>query len=98
LKVPEGCAICGATWGNHWAEVESQRMFFCCKICETEFRNMIDQVKARTGWGAIDEIKIQGDQRSRLCTAFSGNNAYKFTISFNSQGGIRTFEVSPSQA
>jgi len=74
-------------------------MFFCCKICETEFRNMIDQVKARTGWSTIDEIKIQGDQRSRLCTAFSGNNTYNFTITFNSQGGIRTFEVrSPSQA
>jgi hypothetical protein len=39
---------------------------------------MIDQVKARTGWSAMDEIKIQGDQRSRLCTAFSGNSAYKF--------------------
>ena len=92
MRVHEGCAICGATWGNYWAEVEGQRMFFCCSICETEFRNMIAEVKRRTGWHAIDEIKLKGDQRHRECTAISGTRSYSYSIGFNSQGGIRTFD------
>jgi hypothetical protein len=92
LKVPEGCAICEATWGNHWADVEGQRMFFCCEICEVEFRNMIEEVKRRTGWKTIDEIKLKGDQRQRECTALSGSNSYAFLIGFNSQGNIRMFQ------
>jgi hypothetical protein len=92
LKVPEGCAICGSTWGNYWAEVEGQRMFFCCRVCEKEFVNMIEEVKGRTGWKKIDEIKLEGDQRQRECTAISGDNVYSFTIGFDSQGGIRIFK------
>ncbi len=92
MKVPEGCAICEATWGNYWAEVEGQRMFFCCEICEIEFRNMITEVKHRTGWKTIDEIKVKGDQRKRECTAISGNRSYPFFIGFDSQGGIRIFQ------
>jgi hypothetical protein len=92
LKVPEGCAICGATWGNDWVEVEGQRMFFCCSVCETEYRNMIGEVKRRTGWKAIDEIKLKGDQRLRECTAISGNSTYSYSIGFNSQGAIRIFD------
>ncbi|HKZ41210.1 MAG TPA: TA0938 family protein, partial [Candidatus Hodarchaeales archaeon] len=89
---PEGCAICEATWGNYWAEVEGQRMFFCCEICEIEFRNMINEVKRRTGWETIDEIKMTGDQRERRCTAISGGHSYRFSIGFNSQGAIRIFQ------
>lgn len=92
MKVPEGCAICEATWGNYWAEVEGQRMFFCCEICEIEFRNMIEEVKRRTGWKTIDEIKVKGDQRERQCTAILGERAYRFLIGFNSQGAIRLFQ------
>jgi hypothetical protein len=91
LKVPKGCAICGATWGDHWADVEGQRMFFCCEICETEFRNMIQEVKRRTGWKTIDEIKLEGDQRERECTALASNRAYRFMIGFDSRGAIRNF-------
>jgi len=92
LKVPEGCAICQSTWGDYWAEVEGQRMFFCCELCEIEFRNMIQQIKQRTGWQQIDEVQIMGDHRGRECTALSKNNAYRFFIRFNSQGGIETFQ------
>jgi hypothetical protein len=66
-------------------------MFFCCELCEPEFRNMIQEVKRRTGWKQIDEIKITGDQRGRECTAISDNRAYNFFIRFGSQGGIQTF-------
>jgi hypothetical protein len=36
--------------GDYWEEIEGQRMFFCCDICAIEFRNMIDEIKKRTGW------------------------------------------------
>ena len=92
MKVPEGCAICQSTWGDYWAEVEGQRMFFCCNLCESEFRNMIQQIKQRTGWKQIDEVQITGDHRGRECTALSDRGAYRFFIRFNSQGGIETFQ------
>lgn len=91
MKVPNGCAICQATWGNHWAEVEGQRMFFCCEICEGEFRNMLSEVKQRTGWKTIDEIRMSGDQRRRECVALSSAHSYRFLIGFNSEGGISMF-------
>lgn len=91
MKVPEGCAICQSTWGNYWAEVEGQRMFFCCKLCETEFRNMIQEVKKRTGWKIIDEIQIAGGTRGRQCKALFSGKAYSYQIRFNSQGEIGDF-------
>ncbi len=99
MRVPnEGCVICGATWGNYWREIEGQRMFFCCEICAVEFQNMIDEVKRRTGWKSVEEIKIEGDQRGRNCAAISGSKRYPFFIRFNSEGQIQAFsEVSPSE-
>lgn len=92
MRVPEeGCALCGATWGNYWAEVEGRRMFFCCDICETQFRNMVNEVKRRTGWSTIRDIEMTGDQRGRICTALSGGDSYRFFIRFDSRGGIQTF-------
>ena len=91
MKVPEGCAICQSTWGDYWAEVEGQRMFFCCKLCETEFRNMVQEVKRRTGWKTIDEIQITGGTRGRQCKAMSKSETYSYEIRFNSQGGIGNF-------
>jgi YHS domain-containing protein len=78
--VPKGCAICESTWGNHWVEVDGQRMFFCCEICEVEFRNMIEEVKRRTGWKTIDEIRVTGDQKGRECTALLGLQAFRYFI------------------
>ncbi len=89
----EGCALCESTWGDYWAEVEGQRMFFCCSICEVEFRNMVSEVKRRTGWKTLDEVKLAGDYRGRNGTARSGNKSYKFFIRFDSQGGIQTFSA-----
>ena len=97
MKVPEGCAICESTWGNHWAEVEGQRMFFCCNICEIEFRNMLQEVKQRTGWTSIDEIKTKGEPRGREITAISGGKSHRFLISFNSHGAILSFLERDSQ-
>ncbi len=92
MKVPEtGCAICEATWGDYWEVVEGQRMFFCCDICAIEFKNMINQVKKRTGWKTVDEIKMTGNYRGRECTASYGSERYNFSIRFDSKGGIDAF-------
>ncbi len=92
MKVPEeGCALCEATWGDYWAEIDGERMFFCCSICEIEFRSMVNEVKQRTGWRSIDEIKMAGDYRGRECTALSGNHSFRFFVRFNSEGGIQDF-------
>ena len=87
----EGCAICGSTWGNYWAEVEGEKMFFCCDICFIQFRNMINEVKRRTNWRTVDEIKIEGDYRGRECVARLENNSYWFFVSFKSNGEIHRF-------
>ena len=93
MKVPsEGCALCESTWGDYWADVEGQRMFFCCSICEVEFRNMVNEVKHRAGWKSLDEIKMTGDYRGRECTAFSGSRSFRFFIRFDSEGKIQTFQ------
>jgi putative zinc binding protein len=92
LKVPrEGCALCEATWGDYWAEVEGQRMFFCCSVCWVQFRNMVSEVKRRTGWAMVDEIKMMGDYRGRECAALSGDKAYRFFIRFDPRGEIQDF-------
>jgi hypothetical protein len=92
LKVPDGCAICQSTWGNYWAEVEGQKMFFCCEICEVEFRNMLTEIKRRTGWKTIDEIEIAGDTRGRVCAAISNGSTFRFEIRFNSRGEVDNFK------
>jgi Ta0938 len=89
LKVAEnGCAICQATWGDYWETIEGTRMFFCCNICAVEFRNMVDEVKKRTGWRTVDEIKMVGNYRGRECTALFQGKSYRFYIRFDSRGGI----------
>ncbi len=97
MKLSRGCAICGATWGNHWADVEGQRMFFCCSVCEVEFQNMIAEIKRRTGWKTIDEIEIVGDSRLRECKATLDNRTFEFSIGFNSEGGVRIFNEKPAR-
>ena len=92
MKAPEkGCAICQATWGDYWEEIEGQRTFFCCDICAIEFKNMINEVKKKTGWKTIDEIKMTGNYRGRECTALYGSKRYNFSIRFDSKGGIDAF-------
>lgn len=92
MKVREkGCVICGATWGDYWEEVEGQRMFFCCDICAIQFKNMVNEVKSRTGWESIEEITMQGDYRGRKCTAISTSGSYKFFIRFNPEAEIESF-------
>jgi hypothetical protein len=92
LKTPEeGCALCGATWGNYWETIHGKSHFFCCDFCANQYRNMANEVKRRTGWGRIDRFEMEGNYRGRICTAFNNAESYKFMISFTDKGEVRNF-------
>ena len=88
-----GCAICDSTWGDVWAEVEGERMFFCCELCVTQFRELVARVKEVTAWPAIDALDIAGDRRGRTCEARHGADRLRFFIAFNPEGHVREFRV-----
>ncbi len=87
-----GCAICDSTWGDVWAEVEGERMFFCCELCVTQFRGLIDRIKQETGWRTVEGIEIAGDRRGRTCVASGRGETARFAFAFNSDGVVRRFE------
>lgn len=86
-----GCAICDSTWGDVWEEVEGQRLFFCCDLCATQFRDLVDRIKAVTGWDHLDSLDIAGNRRGRTCQARSGPAEGRFGFAFNSEGRLRRF-------
>lgn len=88
MRVPENaCALCDSEWGDYWAEVDGQRMFFCCWVCHVMFDRMVQEVKRRTGWGEVDAIDIVGDYRGRHCTASHGSEVFPFRIRFDTATG-----------
>jgi len=87
----DGCAICDSTWGNVWAEVEGERMFFCCDLCVVQFRGLIDRIKQETGWDRIDAIEIAGDRRGRVCVAESAGDRARFGFAFTPEGQLLRF-------
>ncbi|GGP20840.1 hypothetical protein GCM10007981_10540 [Thermocladium modestius] len=87
-----GCALCGATWGNHHEEVEGERLFFCCDLCAAGFRRTVEEIKRRTGWDYIDEIQLVGNYHAgRTVTAISGGRSARFYVKFNEDAEIETF-------
>ncbi|HLN50532.1 MAG TPA: TA0938 family protein [Thermoplasmata archaeon] len=87
-----GCAICDSTWGDVWAEVEGERMFFCCDLCLVQFRGLCERIKRETGWATIESLEITGDRRGRTCRASTGSRTFDCRVAFNPQGEIRRFE------
>ena len=86
-----GCAICDSTWGDLWEKVEGERLFFCCDVCLVQFRQLVERVKAETGWDHIDTLDIAGDRRGRTCRAVCNGVAYRCSFAFNAEGSIREF-------
>ncbi|AKA48988.1 hypothetical protein IX51_07650 [uncultured archaeon] len=88
----EGCALCDATWGEYWREIEGQNMFFCCNICADAYENMIGEVKKKTGWEELDYVEITGNYRlGRTCRATKGDSEYKYFFR-HENGNITQFE------
>ncbi len=87
-----GCAICDSTWGDLWEEVDGERMFFCCSICATQFRQLVDRVKKETGWPRIEAVEISGDRRGRTCVAQTGGDTFRVRVAFNPEGELLRFE------
>jgi putative zinc binding protein len=87
----DGCAICNSTWGNVWAEVEGERLFFCCDLCVVQYRHLIERIKRETGWSQIESIEIAGDRRGRTCEVVSGEARSRFAFSFDPEGKLLRF-------
>lgn len=89
----EGCALCNATWGEYWRDIDGERMFFCCNICADIFEEMVRRVKENTGWNRIDYVELNGNySRGRNCTARSGDSEFKYYFRTYSDGKFITFE------
>ncbi len=92
INYKEGCALCDATWGEYWEEVEGKNRFFCCDICATAFKNLVTKVKAENAWPTIDSLEITGNNNSgRKCTATYDGKEYRFYIKFYNDGRIFDF-------
>ncbi len=89
----EGCALCNATWGEYYREIEGEKMFFCCNICADILENMVKTVKKETGWNKIDYIELNGNySKGRTCTAKSVNDEFKYYYRTYSDGKLMEFK------
>ncbi len=70
-------------------------MFFCCKICHLELRNLVLKIKQSTGWEKIDELNIEGSYAGRNCLARAGEKSASFLVTFDSLGEVQTFNKLP---
>ena len=90
----KGCALCDATCGEYWEEVEGQKMLFCCNICAAAFRNMVEAVKRANKWNGIDSLQITGNNISgRKCVATSSGSDFHYYVKFYNDGRILDFHV-----
>lgn len=87
-----GCAICDSTWGDVWAEIEGERVFFCCDVCVVQFRNLVEKIRSVTGWAHLESIEISGDRKGRACVARAGEQAFGAQFSFTPDGQLLRFE------
>ncbi|HLM70106.1 MAG TPA: TA0938 family protein [Thermoplasmata archaeon] len=90
----DGCAICNSTWGNVWAEVDGERLFFCCDLCVVQYRGLLERIQRETGWSTIDSIEIAGDRRGRTCDVTSGKARERFLFAFTPEGALLRFQRS----
>jgi len=89
----EGCALCNATWGEYYREIDGDNMLFCCNLCADAFEGMVAKVKENTGWEHIDSIELHGNySKGRNCVARKGDEEFKYYFRTFSDGKMMTFE------
>ena len=89
---PEGCPLCGSTWGDLWQEVQGRSEFFCCQMCADQWVTMIEKVREGTGWPRVDSIDIEGNRWGRTCEAHHEGASYRFFVVFTPEGDLRRFD------
>jgi hypothetical protein len=93
---PEGCRLCGSTWGAVWQPVEGTPGFFCCELCATEYVRILDEVRQATGWGTVSALELSGNRWGRVGRAQNGRLEFRFTVAFTPEGDLRSFVPRPS--
>ena len=86
------CELCYSSWGDYWEVVGGRNLFFCCKICAIQYKGVLDAIKFHTGWTKIDHINFEGNSRKRIGEALSGEKKMEFSVSFQNDGQIWTFQ------
>ena len=89
---PEGCPLCGSTWGDLWIEVQGQTEFFCCRMCADQWLTIIDRVKAGADWPHVDRIDVEGNRWGRTCEAHFEERSFRFFVVFTPEGALRKFD------
>jgi hypothetical protein len=90
LPRPENvCALCGSSWGDVWRTIDGRRLFFCCKVCEREYLVTLKEIKKRTGWKKLEDVRFEGGRRGRRCVAKSGEKSYTLIASYDRAGRIQ---------
>lgn len=92
---PDGCRLCGSTWGDWWEEVETRREFFCCELCARQWTRMLEEVRARTAWPRVEAVELTGNRWGREGEARFGPSRFRFRIAFTPDAELRRFEPLP---
>ena len=88
-----GCALCDATWGEYWRDIDGENMLFCCNICADIFETMVRKVKENTGWESLDYVELVGNYaKGRECTARSDGDEFRYYFRTYSDGTFMIFE------
>jgi Ta0938 len=91
----DGCVLCGSTWGDHWAEIEGVRRFFCCSVCEVQFENLLTVCRHELGGSGIESLAIEGDRRGRVAVVGHDGKTDRFSFVFGGEGEVRGFRRDP---
>ena len=77
-----GCTLCDSTWGDYYETIEDTKLFFCCDVCASQYRQIITVLKEKLSLGRIDEFHITGNPRKRTFRLFSEGNEFTGYITF----------------
>ncbi len=91
----DGCVLCGSTWGDYWEEVDGARCFFCCEVCARQLTNVVEAVRAATGWDRLDSLFFEGDRRGRIARVTHGPEAAAFQFVFDQEAQVRRLRRIP---
>jgi hypothetical protein len=97
LKLREdGCVLCGSTWGNFWAEIDSERRFFCCELCAVQMLSLIAGLRRELGASTVRGLVIDGDRRGRTASVEHDGGVSRYQFVFDSEGQVHRLRREPA--